>query len=337
MPAVSVLVPCYNVERYIRQCLDSVVNQTLRDIEIICINDGSTDGTPAILGEYSARDSRIRIIDKPNSGYGDSMNQALDAATGEYVGIVESDDWADADMFGTLYDAAKKYDVDMVKSNFYDYRGGESTLNDIIPDKDVDMALHPAERNAIFTSTCYIWTAIYRRTWLNEQDIRFLPTPGAAYQDTSFNFKALACARNAWFMRRPFLHYRRDNENSSVSSWGKVYSVCDEYHEIERFIKERKELSRLLPVVQKMKYQSYFWNFRRLPIPTDREFGYRAASEFAEAFRLGRIQSTIFKSKHYRRLRLWAYHPVLFFWKETLLSKTGRRKILAYIKGARHA
>lgn len=331
MPAVSILIPCYNVERYLRQCLDSVVNQTLTDIEIICINDGSTDSTPDILREYAALDSRIRIIDKPNSGYGDSMNKALDVATGEYVGIVESDDWADSDMFETLYDAAKKYDVDMVKSNFYDYRGGESTINEIIPEKDADTVLHPAEQNAVFTSTCYIWTAIYRRTWLNEQGIRFLPTPGASYQDTSFNFKALACARNAWFMRRPFLHYRRDNENSSVFSSGKVYSVCDEYHEIERFIKERKELSRLLPVVQKMKYQSYFWNFRRLPIPTDREFGYRAASEFAEAFRLDLVEPSLFKPKHYRRLRLWARHPGIFFLQEYIHSN-GRKKILAALQ-----
>lgn len=337
MPAVSVLVPCFNVEKYVRQCLDSVVNQTLSDIEIICINDGSTDSTPDILREYAARDARIRIIDKQNSGYGDSMNKALDAAAGEYVGIVESDDWADPDMFESLYDAAKSHDADMVKSNFYDYRGGKSTINEIIPEKDADTVLRPAERNAVFTSICYIWTAIYRRDWLNEQGIRFLPTPGASYQDTSFNFKALACAHRAWFTRRPFLHYRRDNEGSSVLSAGKVYCVCDEYHEIERFLGKHPELSPLVPVAQKMKYQSYYWNFRRLPMPVDREFGWRAASEFAEAFRLGRVQSTTFKPKHYRRLHLWAFHPAIFFWKETLLSKNGRRKLLSYVGGARHA
>jgi glycosyltransferase involved in cell wall biosynthesis len=120
MPAVSVLVPCYNVEKYIRQCLDSVVGQTLTDLEIICLNDGSTDGTLAILQEYAAKDSRVSIIDKPNSGYGDSLNKGLEAATGEYVGLVESDDWADANMFESLYKAAKEHNADMVKSNFYD-------------------------------------------------------------------------------------------------------------------------------------------------------------------------------------------------------------------------
>lgn len=118
MPAVSVLVPCYNVEKYIRQCLDSVVGQTLTDMEIICLNDGSTDGTLAILQEYAAKDSRVHIIDKPNSGYGDGMNKGLGAATGEYIGIVESDDWAEADMFESLYTLAKEHDCDMVKSGW---------------------------------------------------------------------------------------------------------------------------------------------------------------------------------------------------------------------------
>ena len=86
---VSVLVPIYNVEEFLPECLDSLVNQTLREIEIICINDGSKDDSLKILKEYASKDKRIKIIDKKNTGYGDSMNQGLKKATGEYVGIVE--------------------------------------------------------------------------------------------------------------------------------------------------------------------------------------------------------------------------------------------------------
>ena len=92
-PKVSILVPCYNVEKYLKQCLDSIVNQTLQDIEIICINDGSTDSTLDIIKQYAKNDDRFVVIDKQNEGYGKSMNRGLDAATGEYIGIVESDDW----------------------------------------------------------------------------------------------------------------------------------------------------------------------------------------------------------------------------------------------------
>ena len=92
-PVLSLLVPIYNVERYLRECLDSAVAQTLEDIEIICINDGSTDNSPAIICEYMQRDARVKMIDKANSGYGDSMNRGLEMARGKYVGILESDDF----------------------------------------------------------------------------------------------------------------------------------------------------------------------------------------------------------------------------------------------------
>lgn len=331
MPAVSVLVPCYNVERYIRQCMDSVVGQTLRDIEIICLNDGSTDDTLAILQEYAAQDSRIHIIDKSNSGYGDSMNKGLEAAAGEYIGIVESDDWVDADMFETLYSAAKEHDCDLVKSNYYDYCGGVSTLNEIIPPEDANMVISPRERTAIFVQPAYIWTAIYRQNMLKRENVCFLPTQGASYQDTSFNFKTLACAEKTWFMRKAFVHYRRDNENSSVKSTGKIYCICDEYAEIENFIRKDTRFIYLYPIVLKMKYQSYFWNFRRLALLDSIHFSLHVSGEFKEAFHKGRINRNIFKSKHYKRLFLWAFYPKIFLLTESIRSN-GRRKICQYIK-----
>ena len=120
-PKVSIVVPIYNVEKYLRQCLDSIVNQTLKDIEIICVDDGSKDSSPEIIEEYVKKDSRVKVITKENSGYGNSMNRGFDMATGEYIGIVESDDYADPDMFEKLYDIAKKNDLDIVKSGFYFY------------------------------------------------------------------------------------------------------------------------------------------------------------------------------------------------------------------------
>ena len=106
VPKISVLIPVYNVEKYLERCLKSVCNQSFKDIEIICINDGSTDSSLSILEEYAKNDSRIKIIDKSNSGYGISMNIGLDNATGDYVGIIESDDFADLGMFETLYNMA---------------------------------------------------------------------------------------------------------------------------------------------------------------------------------------------------------------------------------------
>ena len=120
-PKVSVVIPCYNVEKYLRQCLDSVVNQTLKDLEIICVNDGSKDSTLDIIKEYAAKDPRVSYIDKPNAGYGDSMNKGFAKATGEYIGIIESDDYAELDMFEKMYTCVKKHDLDVVKSGFFYY------------------------------------------------------------------------------------------------------------------------------------------------------------------------------------------------------------------------
>ena len=112
---VSILVPICNVEKYLRQCLDSLVSQTLAEIEIICIDDGSTDSSPEIIQEYAENDARIKVITKPNSGYGDSMNQGLKKARGEYIGIVESDDYIETDAFEKLYALAKEFDADVAR------------------------------------------------------------------------------------------------------------------------------------------------------------------------------------------------------------------------------
>ena len=121
--AVSVIVPVYNVERYLRQCLDSLRAQTLKEIEIICVNDGSTDGCPGILEEYAKKDSRIRMINKENTGYGDSMNIGIRAATGEYIGIAEPDDYVLPAMYKTLYRAAVSHQCEIVKADFYRFTG----------------------------------------------------------------------------------------------------------------------------------------------------------------------------------------------------------------------
>ena len=123
MPKVSIVVPVCNAEQYLKQCLDSILGQTLQDIEIICVNDGSKDNSGAMLDAYAQRDDRVRVLHKENTGYGNSMNRGLDMARGEYIGIVESDDWVEPDMFEKLYQAAKAAKADVVKSNFFLFYG----------------------------------------------------------------------------------------------------------------------------------------------------------------------------------------------------------------------
>ena len=148
MCKVSVITPVYNVKKYLRECLDSLKAQTMDDIEFVCVDDGATDGCGEILDAYAACDERFRIIHKENSGYGASMNAGLRAARGEYIGIVESDDFADKDMFRALYAAADKYKVDVVKSNYWEEAQGRHRFIEALKGHEYGKAICP--RKAFF-------------------------------------------------------------------------------------------------------------------------------------------------------------------------------------------
>lgn len=306
IPKVSVVIPCYNVEKYLRQCLDSVVKQTLKEIEIICVNDGSTDSTLSIIEEYASKDSRIRIIDKANGGYGESMNRGFDMAEGEYIGIVESDDYAEEDMFERLYCCAKEHSLDAVKSGFFYYYSKPTEKNipnpiaspttsgrTFCPTTAFKAKMEMAE---FFNIKPSIWSAIYRREFIRSNGIRFNETPGASFQDTSFNFKVWACAKRVRLMQECFLHYRQDNEASSVNSPGKVYCICDEYDEIARFLDTRPvEKGILEPVMARVQYDGYCWNYERLAENLQAEFIHKFSEDFKKHQLNGVLQKDYFE------------------------------------------
>ena len=305
-PKLSVVIPCCNVEKYLHQCLDSVINQTLRELEIICVNDGSKDSTLSIIEEYAAKDTRIRIIDKPNGGYGESMNRGFDLATGEYIGIIESDDYAELDMFEKLYTCAKEHDLDVVKSGFFYYFSKpeeRNTPNPIASRVTSSRTFCPStdfkskmEMVDFFNIKPTIWSAIYRKDFIRSNNIRFHETPGASYQDASFNFKVWTCAKRVRLMEECFLHYRQDNEASSINSPGKVYCICDEYDEMARFLDTRPlEKGILEPVMIRIKYDSYNWNYERLAEPLQAEFIQRFHDDFKEHQMDGTLQKDYFE------------------------------------------
>lgn len=314
-PLVSLLIPIYNVERYLNECLDSARFQTLEDIEIICINDGSTDSSKDIIEEYMAQDSRFRLIDKENSGYGASMNQGLSAATGRYVGILESDDFFEPNSLELLYEAAEKHGAQVAKANFWFYWSAPAPKNELVELVTPSMAgrlVDPQKETDIFYLKPSIWSALYRRDFLDEFGIRFLETPGASYQDAGFNFKVWANAQRVTYVCDPILHYRQDNEASSVNSPSKVYCVCDEYEEMDRFLAEHPEKSSLKSVQERMKYDSYMWNYERLSESLKEEFIKRFSSEFAHDLDAGLVDLSLFEPWKKEDLALIVKNPMLF-------------------------
>jgi len=309
-PKVSIIVPVYNTEKYLRLCLDSIVGQTLRDIEIILINDGSSDDSMKIIKEYAKLDNRVTVIDKPNEGYGKTMNCGINAANGKYIGIVESDDWIEPDMYESLYTLAEKHGVQVVKSNFFNYTTAKETLNkSVLPDDDLEMVIDPKKRSEIFLKRTCIWSAIYHREFLNNNKIRFLESPGASYQDIGFNFKVWILADKVWLTPKAYLHYRTDNDNQSVKSQDKVFCVCDEWKEILRFLDDHPELKKASYQLRNhVMFNDYKWNFLRLKGEKREEFRKIFALEYEDILKNNGLDRNHVSNEDWLKL-LRALHP----------------------------
>lgn len=312
-PKVSILVPCYNVENYLPTCLDSITNQTLKEIEIICINDGSTDKTLDIIKSYKLKDNRIVIIDKNNSGYGDSMNKGLAIAKGEYVGIVESDDFVDTDMFDVLYKTAKVNDLDICRSTYFLYSNNKDMKEEKHPIVPKNIVIKPLESTLPFYQAPAIWSAIYKNSFLKLNNINFLTTPGASYQDTSFAFKCYLMANRFLMIDKSFLHYRKDNINSSVKSKGKIYSVCCEWAEIIRYTEEKHLDSKIKSLVFPLQYRTYIWNFQRLKFFAALRFTFAWSKEWNMLLQKNYNLEKITNKKQYKNIQVLIKHPLIFF------------------------
>lgn len=267
-PKVSIIMPSLNVASYIGQCIDSVVNQTLHEIEIICIDAGSNDGTAELLEAFASNDDRIVLMHSPVKSYGYQMNMGIEKATGEYVGIVETDDFASPDMFENLYRAAKKYAAQVVKSSYYRYSSTHDGQEEIVypyMELPYNKVFNPEHYPQILMPEPAIWSGLYKREFLIENEISFLETAGAAYQDTSFILKVWFCAERVLILNNAFLHYRIDNENSSVNSTQKVFDICREFQCAQEYLDlypSKKDIFQGYLLARKE--YGYYWNYMRL-------------------------------------------------------------------------
>ena len=332
MPKISVLMPIYNVERYLREALLSVADQTLRDIEILCINDGSTDDSCVIAAEFCKLDARFKLIDKPNSGYGASMNRGLAEAQGDYIAILEPDDIYEPTALETLYKAAQISDADVTKANYWFYWSKPQPKDKLIQvvkpawfedaaqieylavgslvigsnngdasDGIACMVADPYELPGIFFMIPSIWSALYKRSYLAEHNIRFLETSGASFQDLSFTFKVFAYTHKVCLVDAPILHYRQDNESSSVNDPKKAYCVIEELAEIDAVVEAlavnndlgdqvpiKSQNTRMQRVVSdqylsqiayRIAYDNYLWNYQRLAPDVRKAFIQQGAND----------------------------------------------------------
>lgn len=319
MPKVSIVVPIYNVEQYLRECLDSLISQTLEDIEIICVDDGSTDSSPDILKEYEQKDKRIKVISKPNSGYGHTMNVGMDYATGEYFGIVESDDYVVSDMYEILYEVAKKSQVDFVKADYCRFTCVEDRnvleFNHLCKQDNLyGKILDPKLRNLFWDVSLYTWSGIYSMNFLRKNNIRHNETPGASYQDNGFWFQTFAFAESVMFHKKSCYRLRRDNPNSSFHSKGKVYCVFEEYDFIRNKLEQSpQDWERLKPIYWRQKFRSILWHYDRVGLEYKLDFLERCKSDFTKDDAQNSLDLSLFSKRETKRIKDIINDPILFY------------------------
>ncbi len=235
MPLVSIIVPVYNVEKYLSQCLDSLVNQTYRNLEIVCVNDETPDNSAAILKQYAEKDSRIKIFEQKNMGLSGARNTGMKNARGDYVMCVDSDDWIDLETCEQAVSAALKHNADLVMWSYvreFDDRSADKLMfwedETVFDTEEVQNQInrrlcgllgeelaHPDYANAIETA----WGKLYRFSVIKDNNVEYISERIIGTEDALFNLYATHYVKKAVYLKKPFNHYRRTNTGSLTSHY----------------------------------------------------------------------------------------------------------------------
>lgn len=217
MPAISVVMPVYNTKEYVGKAIESILNQTFQDFEFLIIDNGSTDGSAEIIDHYAAIDNRIRVLcNEKNVFIAEARNKALELVTGEYLNLIDSDDWVLPDMLETMYSRAKKHQAQYVVAGYYMdyYEGGKKLSYTVCPD-DVDYTQNEFRKNAINYLTRTIltvpWNKLYSIQYLKENNICFRNTK---LEDHHFNMDILMNVDRVSMVSKPFYHYYRSRQGT---------------------------------------------------------------------------------------------------------------------------
>ncbi|WP_079754666.1 glycosyltransferase [Campylobacter coli] len=307
---VSIIVPIYNVEKYLRQCLDSIITQTLKDIEIILVNDGSTDNCGVICDEYALKDKRIQVIHKTNAGLGAAYNTGLEMASGEYIGFVESDDWIEPNMYEELYTKAKETDVDVCISGFFWHKNNKDTKEEtLLKVLNMEGNFNIQNYPQLIISHSSIWCKLYNHKFIKYNQIQFIDSSSnnGYYCDIPFWTKICCLAQNITKLDSCFYHYRIDNPNASsidtrsdrkllqiIPSLTNMLNIAKQYGKYN-YLKEELVYNitltafRYFSNIQKSDKNEFFNQFRNLvlnlEITSDFKFQYFKISDYKNILR----------------------------------------------------
>jgi len=251
MPFVSLIIPVYNAEKYLRRCLNSAMEQTFQDMEIIVVNDGSQDTSLEICREYEKMDRRFRVINKENTGVSDSRNQAIETARGEYLQFMDSDDWLTQDATESFVHAARKFDCDLVVSDFYRVDGAVFTEKQHIRERGLLTRAQYAEYMMREPADFYygvLWNKLYRRSIVQEHQIK-MDEDLRWCEDFLFNLNFIRYAGRFTAIQTPVYYYMKRKGSLVSTDWKKANAVKLKL----RLLKDYKELYQSMDLYEENK------------------------------------------------------------------------------------
>ena len=247
-PKISIIVPVFNSEELLGNCLDSLKNQTLSDIEIICVDDGSSDGSLRILRDYESEDGRFRIFTQENSGAGAARNCGIDESRGEFILFVDSDDYMESDACEKLYEQAHRLDCDLILFDSIRHfpNNRDLYLIHFRQNKDIDYGIRVFDyeyfRNRVFDGEYgVIWNKMYKASFIRDNEIRF--PSHKIYNDVEFHVKTTLLAKKISYVAGTFYHYNRLGHSSLQTSFVKTENTIvffDVLHGLVDFLVENE-------------------------------------------------------------------------------------------------
>jgi glycosyltransferase involved in cell wall biosynthesis len=285
LPQISVIIPVFNAQRYLSECLDSVINQTFKDTEIICVNDGSSDNSLEILKSYAKKDKRIKIIDKTNTGSGDSRNTGLKACCGKYIIFLDADDFVEENMFKELYNKIEETNSDIAFCDYYRYHNETGKIE--LKKVKTKLINSPTVnfytlKEKIFLTTPAPWTKIYRRSFTEKNHLSFQNTKSC--NDVAFYFLSFILAKSISYVPQPLVYYRFDNPYNISKQRGEIshyQCILQVYTYIKQELIKRGIFPKFKKLYQKKMLEAFYSESLNMSKPLRKTFTAEAKKQLS--------------------------------------------------------
>ena len=286
-PIISVIVPVYNVESYLKNCLDSILSQTFPYFELICVNDGSTDSSRKILEEYKQRDNRIKIVDKENGGLSSARNAGMKVATGEFFSFIDSDDWVDKTLLEKLYKSINDNNSDIAICAVHQFDELNQKIDDSNPyytleffDKSFDnRAFSYKDTKPFIMDVCVMaWNKLYRYSLIEKYNAVF--PDGLIFEDGPFFFTIFFKTERVSIVRDFLYYYRINRKNSIIQKAGKKFlNVIDVAEIMFSKIKDLEDFDDIRYIFFRKKVEDFIFRFEHLNPKYKKDFAKKLAKE----------------------------------------------------------